>query len=479
MDNADKIEQLKYIREKRIRDSKKSFWTFCKTIASDFYKEDRPHLKELCDILQGIYEGTLINPNTNKPYKRLMINMPPRMGKSRTLVLFCQWVFGVDRSNKVITCSYNDTMASDFSRYTRDGIMENTKKDEFEITYNDIFPETKIKKNNGGFEQWALDGQFFSYKGAGVQGSVTGKGCNISIVDDIVKDADVALNEAALEKIWLWYTGTFLSRNEEGGIQIVNMTRWSKNDVCGKILSGEESHLWYVLKMEAYNEVTDEMLCPKLLSKETYLSLKKNIPSMIFQSNYHQKPIDVQGRLYQYFKTYKDLPKLKTIKTYIDTADTGSDYLCCIVYGVYEGEAYILDIYYTQDGMEITEPETAKILNKNKVNNCLIESNNGGRGFSRNVIRILWEKFRNRQTSVKWFHQSKNKIARILTNSTFVMEHIYFPEDWEVRWKEFADDITNYQKQGKNKHDDCADALSGVAENCNKSGVGVVTVRKR
>ena len=72
-------------------------------------------------------------------------------------------------------------------------------------------------------------------------------------------------------------------------------------------------------------------------------------------------------------------------------------------------EAYILDIYYTQEPMAKTEPETAKRIYEFKVNRGRIESNNGGSGFARNVVRILLEKYNSNQAVIKWFHQSKNK----------------------------------------------------------------------
>ena len=153
-----------------------------------------------------------------------------------------------------------------------------------------------------------------------------------------------------------------------------------------------------------------------------------------------------------------------------DTTSDECDYLIknadieLICYGMYEGAYYILDIYYTKDSMEITEPETARMLTRNNVGCAIIESNNGGRGFARNVERECKE-LGNRHTNIKWFHQSKNKIARILSNSTSVMNNLYFPVNWEDRWPEFAKDIKKYQKEGKNEHDDGPDSLTGVYEN--------------
>ncbi len=67
---------------------------------------------------------------------------------------------------------------------------------------------------------------------------------------------------------------------------------------------------------------------------------------------------------------------------------------------------------------------------------------------------------------MKWFHQSGNKQSRILSNSAWVQQNIYFPIGWENKWPEFYKAITTYQKEGKNAHDDGPDVLSGIAEKC-------------
>ena len=474
--------KIKEFINKKIEKAKSNFWEYCKVTNPDFYYEGRVFLKDYCDLLEKLYRRKLLLPD-GRICRKLIINMPPRYGKSRTLVLFCQWCFGQNENEKVITTSYGDDVASDFSRFTRDGIAEESVLDEtieeliteyenvpdeeinsIKIVFNDIFPNVKIKQGNASFEKWALEGKFFSYKGAGVGGAITGRGGSITIVDDPIKDEAVANNEFALKKIWKWYTGTFRSRAETGAIQIINMTRWASKDLCGMILADEkESKDWMVVCHEACDE-NGNMLCESILSKEEYLSLKNIMPDNIFQANYHQKPIDLQGALYKKFKTYKYAPEFEKICNYTDTADTGKDYLCSISFGVFANQAYVLDIYYTQDPMEKTEPETARRLNLYSVRGAAIESNNGGRGFARNVIRILKEKFKNFKCKVKWFHQSKNKMSRILTNASNVMEDVLMPEDWKERWPEFYEHIIHFQAAGNNEFDDNADALTGVAE---------------
>ncbi len=444
--------------------ARRDLWEYCKITSPDFYKDSRSHLYKLVQTLQQLYRGELLRPN-GEAYKKLIINMPPQHGKSRTLIKFCQWVLGNDNEERIITCSYNDDAAHDFSRYTRDGIQE--YKLEEEIVYSDIFPGTRIKHGDSAYDKWALEGQHFNYLGAGIGGSITGKGGTILIVDDPVKSAEIALNENALEKIWIWYTGTFLSRvsaKDGEPIEIIVMTRWSKNDLCGKILSSGEADKWYVLQMKAYDAEDNQMLCPELLSLSRYDSLRKLMMPEIFLANYNQEPIDVRGRLYQNFKTYSDLPIFETIRNYTDTADEGDDWLCSICYGVYQGEAYILDIIYTKDPMEITEPLVARMLFENQVKESNIESNNGGRGFARAIERIMWETYRSRRTAIKWFHQTQNKLARILSHSSFVMNRLYFPANWADRWPDYHKAMMSFQKEGKNKNDDAPDATTGVAE---------------
>ncbi|WP_367108189.1 phage terminase large subunit [Fusobacterium gastrosuis] len=189
----------------------------------------------------------------------------------------------------------------------------------------------------------------------------------------------------------------------------------------------------------------------------------------IVYANYQQEPIDIQGRLYQNLKTYVEIPKekIRQRKAYCDTADTGADYLCNIIYDDCKDSAYIVDIIYTKEPMEITENLVAQAYSKYQVNVADIESNNGGRGFARNVERRTKE-LGNYKTVVKWFHQSGNKISRILANSSWVQNNIYFPVDWQNRWPEFAKDILSYQKEGKNVHDDGPDTLTGIAERMSK-----------
>lgn len=447
--------------------ARREFFYFCNLLAPDFYKKDREYLKELCDEMQDFYHSD---------DDVLVINMPPRHGKSRTAGQFAQWVFGQNKNEKIMTGSYNETLSTTFSKNVRNGIQEQ-KADKDKIVFSDIFPDVRIKQGDGAMNLWSLEGGYNNYLATSPTGTATGFGCSLMIIDDLIKNSEEAYNENVLEKHWGWFTNTMLSRLEEGGKIIIIMTRWATGDLAGRALEhfeGEKKKVRHV-SMKALQD-NGTMLCDEILSKKSYNTKVRAMGEDIASANYQQVPIDIKGKLYSSFRTYADIPRddkgnslFTRIGAYTDTADEGSDYLCSIIYGEYNREAYILDIYYTKDPMEITESEVARRFYEYSVNVANIESNNGGRGFARAVERILKEKHRSNKTIIKWFHQSKNKIARILSNSTWVMDHIYYPANWRDKWPEYYKAMTTYQREGKNKHDDAPDATTGIAE---KIGTG-------
>ena len=443
--------------------ARREFFYFCNLMASDFYKSERRYLVELCEALQAFYE--------DEKAKVLIINEPPRHGKSRTASLFVEWVLGRNPAEKIMTGSYNNILSATFAKNVRNAIQE-VKADENITVYSDIFPNVRIKRGDAAMDMWSLDGGYNSYLATSPSGTATGFGCSLLIIDDIIKNAEEAYNETAKEKSWLWFTNTMLSRLEEGGKILIIMTRWASDDLAGRAIEhfGDAAK---VITMKAL-QPDGTMLCDEILSRRSYEEKVRAMGADIASANYQQEPIDLKGQLYSSFKTYDRIPTdangnplFTSIRNYTDTADTGTDYLCSIVYGVYNGEAYVLDLLYTKDAMEETEPATASMLYRNGVNVADFESNNGGRGFARQVRRILQDTYKSNKTVINTFAQTKNKVARILSNSTWVMEHIYFPTNWKDRWPEYHRAMTRYQREGKNAHDDAPDATTGIAEKIN------------
>ena len=444
------IDEIVY--QAKLELARRDFWEFCKLTAPDFYKDDRLYLKDMCYQLQSFYESD---------EKVLVINLPPRHGKSRTATLFVEWMFGNNPLMKVMTGSYNETLSTTFAKSVRDTILE--EKSEGILSYCDIFPKTQIKRGESSASKWALEGsQQTSYLATSPKGTATGFGCNIMLIDDLIKSSAEAFNENILLQHQDWFNNTMLSRTENGFKLIIIMTRWATNDLAGYILRSYKG-----VRHINYKAVQDDgtMLCDGILNREDYEFKTKSMAKEIVLANYQQEPIDVKGRLYTQFKTYSKRVEYKYILNYTDTADTGSDFLCSINYGMtFDGDYHIFDILYTNEPMEVTEPLTAKMLTKGNVGCAIIESNNGGRGFARNV-KAECKKLNNTHINIQWFHQSANKEARIFSNSASVMANVYYPENWIDKFPEFAEAMMRYQKEGKNLHDDAPDCVTGVYEN--------------
>ncbi len=439
--------------------ARREFWEYCKLLHKDFYREDREFLKELCYKLQDFYYND---------DEFMIVNEPPRHGKSFTATNFVEWVLGQNPLERIMSASYSHDLSKNFSKKVRGTIS--TEKIGDNIVYSDIFQETKLKFGSSEAMKWQTDkSNQINYLATSPSGSATGFGCTLMVIDDLVKNAYEANNESILEAQYEWFVNTMLSRREGKKKVLIIMTRWNSKDLAGKILEYvEENNISYShINFKAEQE-DGTMLCPSIFDKKASDRAKQLMGEDIYEANYNQTPIDMKGCLYSNLQTYSELPTVLEVCNYTDTADEGTDYLCSINYAICsDDKAYILDVIYTQDAMEITEPLVAGMLTKDDVNYAVIESNNGGKGFARNVERICREN-NNNHTMFKRFTQTKNKVSRILTGATGVMQNVVFPEDWKSMYPKFYKDVTQFQRLGKNKHDDCVDVLTGIYEQLRK-----------
>ena len=116
--------------------ARREFFFYCNLKAPDFYKPNRKYLVELCSDLQQFYESE---------DEILVINEPPRHGKSRTAGLFVEWVLGKNHNEKIMTGSYNEILSTMFSKNVRNSIQEE-KADKYKPVYSDVFPGVSIKR---------------------------------------------------------------------------------------------------------------------------------------------------------------------------------------------------------------------------------------------------------------------------------------------------------------------------------------------
>lgn len=432
------------------------FYRYCKLKYPKAYRDDRPFLKEMCEKMQWFIESS------DKRF--LVVTVPPRHFKSFTGTALAEWLFGKYwLAKKIITSSYNERLSTTFARKVRDTIAERPAKGG-PLVYRNIFPKTKVKYGQASMQQWALEGSTQdNYLATSPGGTATGFGADIGIVDDIIKNALEAYNETVLDGQWDWFTNTFMQRFEGDNWKcIIIMTRWATRDLAGRVIEAYPDQVEQI----SFSAVQPDgkMLCDSILNRASYDVKTQEMNPDIVEANYNQKPIDVKGRLYDSFPEYDKIPKDVKKWNYTDTADQGTDFLCSVDFVESAGDVYVTDVVMTDDGMEETEPAVAQMLHMDGVDEAIIESNNGGRGFGRNIERILKEIYANVTCTITAKNQSANKEARILTSSAWASRHIHMPHGWEKKWPEFYKQLMAYQKKGKNAHDDAPDVLAGIYE---------------
>ena len=444
-----------YIRHEAKKElARRFFYDYCQLRYPKLYTDKRPYLKEVCDKIQWFVE------QNNKRF--LIINLPPRFLKSLTGTCLVEWLFGKNNKLKVMTGSYNETLSTTFARKVRDTIDEQPSLG-IEV-YNNLFPDTKVKYGQASKSLWALEGSGQdNYLATSPTGTATGFGANYIILDDIIKNAEEAYNQMILDKHWDWFTNTMMSRTEGNDWKVIAiMTRWAKDDLAGKIIDNY-GDLAEVITFKAVND-DGTMLCDDILNAEDYKIKTQEMAIEIVEANYNQKPIDIEGRLYNSFQEYDTIPDSPIKYNFTDTADTGNDWLCSVDCILANNNAYVTDVVMSDKPMEITEPLVAQMLHFDGVNQSLVESNNGGRGFGRNIERLLQDTYKNYKCVITPVKQTHNKEARILTSSAWVKNHLFMPHGWQNKYPDFYKQIVGYQAKGKNAHDDaCFPAGTMVA----------------
>lgn len=473
MDRSDKIELIALLEEKRKREARKHVWDFAKHSFNGL--KETPFHKNYYEILNAFAEGKI---------KRLIVSIPPQHGKTLgSSELLPAYMLGRNPDLRVAISSYSTTQARKFNRRIQ-RIIDN--KD-----YNGVFPDTTLNDSNvvtvsssylRNADEFEIVGHEGSLKVVGRGGPLTGNPVDVMIMDDMYKDYQEGNSPLIRENVWDYYTSVVKTRLHNDSQELIVFTRWHEDDLIGRIskmygitdieslddLNDIDPDKWVKVNFEALKttEKTEldprekgAALWPDKHSKEK-LEQDRDLDPEKFNCLHQGNPISAAGLLYKTFNTYKELPELFERKNYTDTADTGKDYLCSISYGVNNGNYYVLDVLYTDKGMEYTEEYLPQRLIEHSIRHATIESNNGGRGFARVVKSKVMG-----HCAVDWFFQNKNKEARIITNSNLVSQHIYFPEDWAIRWPDFYNHLTRFKKLFKsNTQDGGPDVLTGIIE---------------
>jgi predicted phage terminase large subunit-like protein len=447
-------------RALKIELARKDFWEYCRIMIPAFYKEDRQWLKDMCYKFHSFYF------ESDKFF--LVINAPPRFGKSLTAQKFTEWLFGRFPMTTVMTGSYNEILAGQFAKNVRNMLIPpKAQQGKTKILYHDIFPDTMISKGDASASLWKVAGSpVTSYLATSPGGTATGIGAKLIIIDDLIKSPEEAYNDNVLDRHWEWFNSNMMQRLEGNHWKVIVIaTRWVTEDLPGKVIKAKNCD---VFDLKAYEDVDGKRIwtCEEILDERSFEEKCSDMNEDIILANYQQQPMDLKGRLFSEFMTYKykDMPEAKDVyvKSVTDTADKGTDSLCSIIYKYVDGIAYVLDVIYTDAPMEQTERLCAEKFDSWGVKIAFVEANNGGRLFAENIRRAMTDKSVMFDSTMS----TSNKEARILASHGWLQRYIRFPEGWNKLYPEFYNEVMTYNAKGKNKHDDGVDTMALLYGRC-------------
>jgi predicted phage terminase large subunit-like protein len=238
-------------------------------------------------------------------WPRLIITMPPRHGKSELgTKRFTPWFIGRDPYRSVITATYADDFAEEFGREVRE-IMRAP-------FYPQVFPDTELRQGSAAADRLQTTaGGIMAFVGR--KGRLTGRGADLLLIDDPVKDREEADSPTVRNKTWAWFADVAMSRLMTDAARVVIiMTRWHEDDIVGRLTDPEnhfynpsEAAKWKILKLPALAEDNDplgrapgEALWPERISRE-FLEAQRNLNPRGFEALYQGNPAPEDGDFFR------------------------------------------------------------------------------------------------------------------------------------------------------------------------------------
>ena len=414
--------------------------------------------KELEQFLADVVAGK--NP-------RLMLFAPPRHGKSELASRrFPAYALGRYPDLSIIATSYGAELASSMNRDVQ-RIIDSP-------IYENLYPSSRLWGDNirtvadGSYlrnsDIFEIVGHRGVYKSSGVGGGITGRGMDIGVIDDPIKDAEQAYSQTYRDKVWEWYTSTFYTRLMPGGGILIILTRWHEDDLAGRILkqAAEDGEQWRIVSYPAIAEVDEEhrkmgeALHPERYSLEALERIKTAVGTRVWASLYQQRPAPLEGGLINlsWFKRYNE-PPAKPIRI-LQSWDMGmkdkesNDPSVCTTWAETDTGFYLLDVWRKQAQYPEIKRMVVSLQQKWNASAVLVEDKASG-------TPILQDLQQQSKIALIPVEPKGDKVTRLLGVSAAIEGgRVFLPQHapWLV---DFEAEIATFPNSA---HDDQVDSLS-------------------
>lgn len=260
------------------------------------------HHKLIFDKLEAVERGEV---------RKLMLFLPPRHGKSEIASInFPAWYFGRNPKKSIIAASYNSDLAISFGRKARNIVDSREYKNLFNVSLaEDSKAAGQWNTNMGG-----------EYTAVGIGGGTTGRGADVFLIDDPVKDKQEAESITIQERNIGWYRAVARTRLTPKGAIVIIQTRWHDRDLAGQILASETD--WDIVDLPALAETNEdyrkegEALWPEQYPLEELNKIKTELGTELFSALYQQRPITEESQVFRRsmfrYRTMEEVSKLST-----------------------------------------------------------------------------------------------------------------------------------------------------------------------
>lgn len=425
---------------------------------------DALHHRVMAAALEEVEKGTI---------PRLIVTLPPRHGKSQLVCkTFIPWYLARDPYRSVIFATYNDDFAEDFGADIRSTIEH--------PSFSQVFPYFKLKKGGKAKDRLQTEERGLAvFRGRG--GSLTGRGADLLVIDDLLKDAEEANSPTIREKCWEWFTKVAMTRLMSGQARVVIvMTRWHEDDVVGRLTDPSNPHYreseakkWKVINLPAIADVGDPMgrapgeaLWPERFPLE-FLEAQRTLDSRGFSALYQQKPTPEDGEYFrrEYIKYY-DTKKInwKDMRVYaasdhaVGKSKVKNDQSVLLIVAVDEFDTiYLIDCWHGRDTPEVVIERMLDFMKAYSPIMWWAEKGHITQSIGPFLRKRQME--RNIYTTVEEVTPSQNKEQRAQSiRARMAMGKVLFPRhrQWALEM------IEELMKFPNGKHDDFTDTLAYI-----------------
>lgn len=234
-------------------------------------------------------DRAIVSTLTQRSPRILVIEAPPRHGKSELVSRYLPaWFLGVNPTKQVMLAGYEAGFARTWGRRARELLEE----------WGEACFDLKVKDDVRAANDWGIDGFGGGMLTAGAGGPMTGRGADLLIIDDPIKNAEEAMSETLRDKLWDWWMSTAYTRLEPTGCAIVIATRWHNEDLSGRLIAqGETSGEVRRLHLPAFADGLDSLrrplgtpLWPERWPAEKLEKRRSGLSEWWFQAMYQQNP---------------------------------------------------------------------------------------------------------------------------------------------------------------------------------------------